>query len=305
MKRVGIIGAGMVGSAAANALALRESCDEIVLIDQNRAKAQGQAIDITLAAQGRVNVKSATIEELSDADVVILSLGVSEHSGQTRREQFENSASAFATLMPKILERSPEAIFIIAAQPVERMVKFASELPGIPRERVLGTGTVLQTKQLRQTLAQRIGVSAEHIHAQVIGGENAGVILWSNIQVAGLPLEDYLAVCGLELSSADKVEITNSIKLAGQRIVAGKSERHYGIGAGLAKITQAVLHDEHAILTVTVMSEYEDNAMPFALPCLVGREGALAKLMPPLGEDEQLSFQVSLESISRTISELS
>ncbi len=296
--KIGIVGAGLVGSAAADVLALRGAAREIVLVDKDEAKARAQALDIDVAAQHGVRVTSGTIHDLSGASAVIMALGINQKPGQTRREQFENTASAFGSLVPQILEVAPEAVLIVASQPLEPMTELAARLAGARHDQVIGTGTVVQTARLRDALAARIGVHPDHVHAHVIGEmSGAGVIAWSSITVAGLPLSAHLARRGLHFSAADQLEIADEVKHTALRIVDGKGERHFGVGAALARIAEVVVNDERAVMTVTAATK--SYGLALALPRLIGRAGVIATLEPELSGEEKLALEVSLESIRR------
>ncbi len=296
--KIGIIGAGLVGSTAANALGLRGSCDQIVLVDKDDAKAKAQALDIGVAAQHGVHVSHGTVHDLAGASAVILALGINQKPGQTRLEQFENSASAFGSLVPQILEIAPDAVLIVASQPLEPMTELASRLAGARHRQVIGTGTVVQTARLRTALAAKIGVHPDHVHAHVIGEmSSAGVIAWSNITVAGLPLQAHLARRGLPFTAADQISIADEVKHTALRIMDGKGERHFGVGAALARIAEVVANDERAVMTVTAATESYGVAL--AMPRLIGRAGVIATLEPELNDDEKLGLEVALESIRR------
>jgi L-lactate dehydrogenase len=296
--KIGIVGAGLVGSTAANALALRGSCAQVVLVDKDEAKAKAQALDIAVAAQHGVHVSSGSVKDLKGASAVILALGINQKPGQTRLEQFENSSSAFGSLVPQILEVAPDAVLIVASQPLEPMTELASRLAGAKHHQIIGTGTVVQTARLRTALATKIGVHPDHVHAHVIGEmSGAGVIAWSNITIAGLPLKEHLARRGMHFSAADQLEIADEVKHAALRIVDGKGERHFGVGAALARIAEVVANDERAVLTVTASTESYGVAL--AMPRLIGRAGVIATLEPDLNDDEKLGLEVALESIRR------
>lgn len=301
--KIGIVGAGLVGSAAANVLALRGTAHEIVLVDRDEAKAQAQALDIRVAAPDGVDVRSGSVQDLENALAVIFALGINQQPGQTRREQVENSSAAFLNLIPRVLEVAPSAVLIVASQPLEVMTELAAKLAGGKRNQIIGTGTVVQTARLRAAIAARIGVHPDHVHAYAIGEMGgASVICWSSLTVAGLPLETHLTKRGLHLSNAEKLTIADQVKHAAMRIVDGKGERHYGIGAALARLAEVVANDERAVLTVTALDEARGVAL--ALPRLIGREGVIATLEPELNDDEKLAFEVCTESIRRARQEV-
>jgi L-lactate dehydrogenase len=290
--KVGIVGAGMVGGATANALVLTGAAGEIVLVDASLERATAEAEDVLHAtpfAHG-ARVQAGGHDALPGAAVVILAAGVSQKPGETRLQLLERNAAVFAAIIPEVLRAAPETILLIATNPVDIMTQIAIRLAGLPPGRVLGSGTILDTARFRSQLATHLGVAAASVHGYVLGEHgDSEVLCWSAADVGGIPVSDFAAQIGRPLSDEVTAAIDDNVRRAAYRIIAGKGATWYGIGGGLARIVRAIRGDERALLTVSAITEGIGGGAPVALsmPRVVGRQGVEQTLRPRLSEAEQ------------------
>jgi L-lactate dehydrogenase len=298
IMKVGIVGAGMVGSAAAFAMVMQGAASEVVLIDRNRALAEAQAQDILHATpfSHAARVAAGEYADLHGAGVVVLSAGVSQQPGETRMELLDRNAKVFADIVPSVLRHAPDAILLVATNPVDVMTDVATRLSGLPRGRVFGSGTVLDTARFRALLGEYLGLSSKSVHAFVLGEHgDSEVLAWSSATIGGIGVDEIARQRGRAFTEADRAAIDVGVRRAAYSIINGKGATWYGIGGGLARIVQAIGSDERAVLTVSArIDRVEDvEGVTLSLPRAIGRGGAGAALMPQLTPAEHESLAAS------------
>jgi len=307
--KVGIVGAGMVGATAAHALVLRGSCDEIVLVDRNRELADAQAEDLLHATPFAhpLRVRAGDYDDLAGAGVVVLAAGVAQRPGETRLELLGRNAEVFAAIVPPVLEHCPDAVLLVATNPVDVMTDVAARLSGFPAGQVLGSGTILDTARFRALIGAHLDVSPKSVHANVLGEHgDSEVPCWSSAAVGGVPLAAYAARIGRPIDEAARQRIDDGVRRAAYRIIAGKGATWFGIGAGLARLVHAVATDERAVLTVSVPTAGFDPAIevPLSLPRIVGARGATEAVMPDLDAAEREALAKSAGIIRDAVAAL-
>jgi L-lactate dehydrogenase len=294
--KIGIVGAGFVGATAAFALVMRGVGRQIVLVDRNEARARAEADDLLHAVPFAhpLDVVAGGYSDLAGARVVLLTAGVSQQPGETRLHLLARNAAVFREIVPAVLEHAPDAVLIVATNPVDVMThiaaRFAAER-GVPAGRVLGSGTTLDTARFRTLLGRRLGVDAAHVHAYVVGEHgDSEVLTWSIATVGGLPLEDMAERHGVPFGAAVRTEIDAAVRGAAYAIISGKGATYYGVGSALARIFDTVLGDQRSVLTVC-SPEVEVAGVrdvTVSLPRLVGGAGVLETLpLVLLPEEEQ------------------
>ncbi|MEM8572475.1 MAG: L-lactate dehydrogenase [Pseudomonadota bacterium] len=303
--KLGIVGAGMVGSSAAFALCLRGTVREVVLVDQNFALAAAQAEDISHAipfASTSV-IRAGDYADLSDADVVIIAAGVSQRPGESRLELLGRNTEVFKQVIAQILNATPNPILLIASNPVDIMTDVATWLSGLPPERVIGSGTMLDTARFRVLLGDHLGVAPRSIHAYVMGEHGDSEVLgWAYARVGALPLPDFAANVSAAITQAIRDEIDVAVRRAAYRIINGKGSTYYGIGAGLARLVSVIRQDERAIFTTSTVTPDVGGVGPVALsvPRVIGSAGVVATLMPEMSEDEWMALKASATLLKET-----
>jgi L-lactate dehydrogenase len=255
-------------------------------------------------------VRAGNYSDLVGSKVVILTAGVGQRPGETRLQLLGRNAAIFRQVVPGVLEYAPEAVLVVATNPVEVMTHLAARYAaehGVPPTQVLGSGTTLDTARFRVLLAGCLGVDAQHIHAYVVGEHgDSEVLTWSLVTVGGMPLAEFCRTNELELTQSLREEIDHQVRHAAYGIIEGKGATYYGIGSALARIADAILRDERSILSVcTPVAEVAGVCdVTIALPHLVGGQGTLASFPLPLSEEEEAKLQASAKVVCDAIREL-
>jgi L-lactate dehydrogenase len=310
--KVGIVGTGLVGATAAYALVMRGVGREIVLIDKNMARAQAEADDIFHAVPFAhpMQVYAGDYADLNGSRVVILAAGVSQRPGETRLQLLGRNAAILRQVVPSVLQHAPDAVLLVAANPVDIMTHLAARYAaahGVPPMQVLGSGTTLDTARFRVLLGRHLGVDSQHIHAYVVGEHgDSEVLTWSLATVGGMPLAEFCRQHGIAYDESVRAEIDHRVRHAAYSIIEGKGSTYYGIGSALARIADTILRDQRSILTVcTPVAKVLDVCdVTISLPHLVGGEGVLASFPLPLSEGEQAKLRASAEIVCEAIEQI-
>jgi L-lactate dehydrogenase len=310
--KVGIVGSGFVGATAGYALVMQGVGREIVLVDKNTARAVAEADDIRHAVPFAfpLDVHAGGYEDLAGCKVVVLCAGVGQKPGETRLQLLQRNAGVFREVVPAVLKHAPDAVLVVASNPVDVMThlaaKFAREC-GVPAGRVLGSGTTLDTARFRSLLGGHCGVDPHHVHAYVIGEHgDSEVLTWSLAMIGGMPLEAFARLRGIDLSDAVRKDIDSKVRGAAYTIIGGKGATYYGIGSALARIVDAILHDQRSVLTVGAPTADVVGVrdVTVALPRLVGGQGVLETFPLPLSDQESASLHKSAAVIRKALDEL-
>ncbi len=293
--KVGIVGTGMVGSAAAFAIGLTGAASEIVLVDRDPALAEAQALDIAHAmpfGAGAV-LRSGDWDALKGAAVVIIAAGVAQLPGETRIDLLGRNAAVFRDVVGDILRVCPDTILLIASNPVDVMTQVTQRLSGLPTGRVIGSGTILDTARFRSLLGAHLGISPRSMHAYVLGEHGDSQVLgWSCAKAGAIPIFSFAAQVGSAITEEVRARIDERTRNVAYTIVAGKGSTYYGIGAGLARIVRAIRSDEQAVLSVsTVAAEVEGvRDVALSIPRVVGAAGVTAEVFPELDLSEHAAL---------------
>jgi L-lactate dehydrogenase len=310
--KVGIVGTGFVGSTAAYALVMRGVGREIVLVDKNEVRAAAEADDIRHAVPFAhpLNVRAGSYSDLAGCKAVVLCAGVGQKPGETRLELLRRNAAVFRAVVPSVLQHAPDAVIVVATNPVDVMTHLAARFAaegGVPAGRVFGSGTTLDTARFRSLIGARCGVDPHHVHGYVIGEHgDSEVLTWSLVSVAGIPLEAFARTRGVELSDAVRRDIDEKVRRAAYTIIGGKGATYYGIGCALARIVDTVLHDQRSVLTVCAPTADVAGVkdVTVALPRLVGGAGVIDTFPLPLSGTEQTQLRSSAGVIRQALDEL-
>src|SRR5512139_3589867 len=311
--KTGIVGSGFVGATAAYALVMRGVGRRVVLVDMNRARAEAEADDILHAVPFAhpLEVTAGDYADLAGCRVVVVSAGVGQKPGETRLELLGRNAQVFKQVIPKILEHAPDAILLIATNPVDIMThlaaRYAGEM-GVPSSRVIGSGTTLDTARFRALVGRQLNVDSQHIHAYVLGEHGDSEVLpWSLVTVGGIPLPEFCTGREISICEDDYASVDEKVRRAAYRIIEGKGATYYGIGSAIARITEVILQDERSILTVcTPMPEVAGvKNVTVSLPNLVGGEGIIQTFFPNLSLQETEALRSSAGIVRSVIDQLS
>ncbi len=290
--KVGIIGAGSVGSTTAFALIMKGVARKVVLIDANQAKAEAEASDLAHATPFAYanKVKAGTYEDLKGCEIVIVTAGANQKPGETRIDLLGRNVKIFESIIPQIAKAAPDTTLIITANPADIMTEVALKLSGFPKERVIGSGTVLDTARFRTLLGYHLGVSPQSIHANVIGEHgDSEVLVWSAGDAGTVSLDKLAEEFGKPFTPEVKAQIDDGVRNAAYKIIDGKGATFYGIAGALCRICSAISNNEYAILNVSTHHEDVEGVknVCLSLPTVLGKRGVHNVVYPVLNDEER------------------
>jgi len=307
--KVGVVGCGLVGSAAGFAIVLTGSAKALALVDVNKDLAEAQAEDILHATPfaEALAISAGDYDTLTGCHLVIMTCGVAQRPGESRLGLLKRNAAIFREVIPKVLEFAPDSLLLIASNPVDILTDVVARSSGLPRGRVFGSGTVLDTARFRSLIGACFGVAAHSVHAYVLGEHgDSEVLVWSSARVAGVPVGDFGEQIGAPLTDGMKADIDERVRRAAYRIISGKGFTNYGIGAGLAKIARVIRDDDRTVLTLSMPTDFIEglNGMSLSLPRILGASGVLATVRPPLSPEEDSALQRSAQVLGEAKSSI-
>ncbi len=308
--KIGIVGCGNVGSATAYACALKGLGTELVLVDKNHALAVAQAGDILHATPfaAPIPVRAGSFDDLEDAGLIMIAAGVNQQPGETRLDLLKRNADVFADIIPKIIKAAPKAILLNATNPVDVITHLIDHLANKPKPGcVLGSGTILDTARFRALLGQHLGVSSHSVQAYVLGEHGDSEVLhWSGVTVANMPLAAAAVQLAAPVTQDTRQQMDEEVRRAAYKIIQGKGATWFGIGAGMARLAQAILQNEHAILTCCMrMPEVEGiSDITLSLPQIITARGVQKTIIPILDQTEKPLLRRSAEILKRAITSL-
>lgn len=301
--KVAVVGVGAVGAATTLALVERGTCREIVLVDIDTRRARGVALDMAYSAplSPTVDVSCGAPAAIAGAQLVIITAGVNEKTGgatdrtdpKGRLALLETNARVYRDLVPRIVEQAPDAVLMVVTDPPDPLADLTRALAG--HDRVFSTGTLLDSLRFRVHLAERLRVRARDVQALVVGEHGTSEVpLWSSATVGGLNVLDLLAEGGHDIAQV-RAEIDNEIRYANINIIEGTGASQYGIGAVCARLAQAVLRDEHAVLPVAAY--HTGYRVTLSLVSVLGADGVEQMHMPRMSDEERAALQRSAEAL--------
>ena len=308
--KVGIVGTGAVGATAAFALVMKGVGRRIVLVDANVERARAEADDILHAVPfaAPLQITPGDYADLVGCRVVIVAAGVGQKPGESRLQLLSRNAAVFRDVIPAVLDVAPEAILIVATNPVDVMTHVAARLAadfGIDPHRVIGSGTMLDTARFRTLLGRAVGIDSRHVHAYVVGEHgDSEVLAWSTARVGGVPIGEFTAQRRIPFGDEERARIDDGVRHAAYRIIEGKGATYYGVASALASMTTVVLHDRRALMTVctpqTSIAGVHDVTV--SMPHVVGGEGVIGAHHPlSLDDSEQEALHRSAALIREQI----
>lgn len=308
--KVGVVGTGMVGSSFAYALTQRGIANELVLVDIDPARAEGEAMDLNhgLPFVRPMTIRSGSYADLAGAEVVVLTGGVNQRPGETRIDLLNRNAEVFREIVPQIISVNPNGVLLIATNPVDILTYISAELAQLPAGRVIGSGTILDTARFRFLLGSYFGVDPRSVHAYIVGEHgDTELALWSSATIGGVPLREFVGPQGAHYNQADMDSLFEQTRTAAYEIIKRKRATYYAIGLGLLTIVEAILRDQKTVLTVssTLTGQYGVDGIASSLPSIVGRGGVEQILTLPLEEQELAAFRHSAQSLKDRLSQAS
>lgn len=296
-NKVVVIGCGNVGMSYAYALLnQRTNVGELVLIDLDEERVEGEVMDLNhcLAfAPSQINIKAGSYEDCKDAKLVVIAAGANQNPGETRMDLINKNSAIFKNIVTSVTKSGFDGIFLVATNPLDVMTYLTWKYSKFPSSKVLGSGTSLDTSRLRYLIGSKIGVSPKNIHAYVVGEHgDSEFVPWSNANVGLQNIKNFLKEEELE-------EICDEVKNAAYEIINKKGATYYGIGMCLVRITNAILGDENAIITVSGYDE--DNDIYIGIPSILNKDGVKSRIYINLTDDEKNKLQSSVDIIKKAI----
>jgi L-lactate dehydrogenase len=305
--KIGIVGAGQVGATAAYAMALRGVGSEIVLVDRKADLAMAQAHDILDATPFAhpVRLRAGEAADLDGAGIVVLAAGASQKPRESRLDLLSRNAEIFAAIVPAVVAAAPDTILLVASNPVDIITQIVTVIAarhGVRPERVIGSGTILDSARFRTLLAAYLGISPAYIDARVLGEHGDSEVLhWSAATAGDLSAREAARQLGRELTEADRSRIDTAVRRAAYVIVEGKGATWFGVGAGLARLAQVIQDDERALITCSMsMAECHGvRDVALSLPRVLGARGVVTTFMPNLDAGESAALKRSAEILKQ------
>ncbi len=310
-RKIVLIGTGLVGMSFAFAALNQNICDELVLIDIDRRRAEGEAMDLNhgLAfSNANMKITAGDYEDCADADLAVLCAGVGQRPDESRLELLGRNAQVFRSIVEPVVRSGFEGIFLVATNPVDIMTRITYELSGFNAKRVVGTGTTLDTARLRYLLGEYLSVNPKNIHAYVMGEHgDSEFVPWSQALVSTKPIREICRDSQNRYDFAAIESISEQVRGAAQQIIAAKKATYYGIGMTLARIARSILFNENSVLTLSarLMGEYGQRELYAGVPCIVNRHGIDRILELSLTKEEQAQFQNSCRVLRSSFDSLS
>ena len=301
-RKLAVIGCGFVGSASAFALMQSGLFSEMVLIDANRARAEGEALDIShgLPFAKPMKIYAGDYPDLADASLIVVTAGAGQKPGETRLDLVKKNVSIFRSIIPSITQYNKEAILLIVANPVDILTYAAAKLSGFPENRVFGTGTVLDTARLKYLLGEHLQVDSRAVHAFILGEHgDSEIVAWSSANVSGLPLHNFCEMRGYFDHDAAMETLAAGVKNSAYEIIEKKGATYYGIAMSVRRVCEAIVRDEKSILPVSSVQHgsYGIQDVALSLPAVVGKDGVETIVPIALSDEEIAALQASAQTL--------
>ncbi|KIL43515.1 lactate dehydrogenase [Jeotgalibacillus alimentarius] len=299
-NRVALIGTGFVGSSYAFGLLNQGVADELIMIDLNEEKAKGDVLDLNhgkVFAQQSLNISFGTYEDCKDVDLVVICAGANQKPGETRLQLVEKNLKIFHSIVTQVTDSGFDGIFLVATNPVDVLTYAVWKYSGFPKERVIGSGTILDTARFRFLLGEYFQVAPQNVHGYIIGEHGDSELpVYSSVDVGGVAVLDMIKKHP-EYTQEDLDEIFVNVRDAAYQIINSKGATYYGIAMGLVRITRAILHNENSILTVSALmeGEYGEEDVYIGVPAIINRDGVREVVELNLSDQEKEQFAKSAD----------
>lgn len=307
-RKVVLVGTGFVGMSFAYSLLNQGGVNELVLIDVLKEKAEGEAMDLSHGvpyAPAKMKIKAGDYDECKDADIVVITAGINQKPKQTRLELVQTNAKIIKEITENVVKSGFNGIFVIASNPVDIMTYVVAKVSGFPKERVIGSGTALDTARVRYLIGEYLGVSSKNIHAYIMGEHgDSSFVSWENAYVGCKKMKDIMKDNNHPMS--DLAEIHKDVVNAAYEIIEKKKATYYGIGVALTKIVKAILNDENEIMTLSSYQrgEYNQEGLYIGVPTIIGANGVKEILELKLTDEDQAKFDNSCNILRDIIKEI-
>lgn len=309
-RKIAIIGCGFVGSACAFALMQSGLFSEMVLIDSNEERAEGEALDIShgLPFSKPMQIYSGTYDDITDAGIIAITAGAGQKPGESRLELVHKNVEIFKSIIPEISKRNYKGILLIVSNPVDIMTYTALKLSGLPSNQVFGSGTVLDTARLKYLLGEHLGVDARSVHAFILGEHgDSEIAAFSSANVSGIELKEFCDfACKTDKHEEAMKEIAEDVKLSAYEIIKKKGATYYGIAMSVRRICEAIILDQKSILPISCLQNGKNGIenVVLSMPMIVGKHGAERSVEISLNEEERQAIKSSADMLKGIIKTL-
>ncbi|MDD4367568.1 MAG: L-lactate dehydrogenase [Oscillospiraceae bacterium] len=309
MRKCAMIGCGFVGSSSAFSLLQSGLFSEMVLIDVNQARAEGEAMDLShgLPFARPMDIYAGSYDDIADCGIIIVTAGANQKPGESRLDLVQKNTAIFKSIIPEISRRHFEGILLIVSNPVDILTYVALKLSGLPAHRVIGSGTVLDSGRLKYLLGRKLKVDSRSVHANIIGEHgDSELAVWSSANVSGVPLEHFSKLRGDTETPRELEHLYEDVRDSADAIIRKKGASYYGIALAVRRITECIIRDEHSILPVSslVPGIYGLQDLCLSLPTVVGAEGIEQVLDIELNQEEEQELKRSAATIKEVLSQL-
>ncbi len=310
IQKCGIIGCGFVGATTAFTLLGSGLFSEMVLLDANTAKARGEAMDLnhSLPFAKPMRVWAGDYADLSDCALNIITAGANQKPDETRMDLIHRNVAIFKDIIPRITAVNRDCILLIVSNPVDVLTYAALKLSGFPPQRVIGSGTVLDTARLKYLLGEHLHVDSRSVHAFIIGEHgDSELAVWSSANVSGIDLSDFCEICGECTAASTMRALYEDVRDSAYQIIEDKGATYYAIAMAVRRIAECIVRDEHSVLPVStlVQAHYGLDGICMGVPSIVGRTGVETVLDIPLSSDEMRNLQTSAQALREAIDQIS
>lgn len=301
-RKVAVVGCGFVGSSSAFALMQSGLFSEMVLIDVDAKRAEGEALDIAhgIPFASPMKIYAGDYADAADAAIIVVTAGAAQKPGETRLDLVNKNVGIFKSIMPQIRDSGFAGILLIVSNPVDVLTYAAIRMTGLPEGRVIGSGTVLDTARLKYMLGQHLSVDPRDVHAYVMGEHgDSEFAAWSSAMVAGVPLNTFCEMRGHREHKAAEARIAENVKNSAYEIIEKKHATYYGIAMSVKRICTAIMHDEDCVLPVSslMVGEYGLNDIAISMPTIIGKNGVVCRVPVSLSEEELAQLHSSADAL--------
>lgn len=305
-RKVAVIGTGFVGSSSAFALMESGLFSEMILLDADQNRAEGEALDIShgLPFARPMKITAGTYDDLVDAAIIVITAGAGQKPGETRLDLVKKNVAIFRTIIGEIAKRNCQGILLIVANPVDILTYVALKLSGFPENRVFGSGTTLDTARLKYLLGERLSVDARSVHAWIIGEHgDSQIAAWSSANVSGVPLSDFCSMRGFTEHDQNMEDIAEDVKNSAYRIIEKKKATYYGVAVAVRRICEAIIRDEKSVLPVSSIQHgaFGIDGVALSMPAIVGKNGVEKQIPIKLSEKEQIELRKSADALKEVL----
>lgn len=307
--KISIIGAGFVGATTAYAIMTEGLASEIVIVDIDKEKAKGEVMDLVhgVSFVKPVDIIAGDYKDTKDSDIVIITAGAGPKPGETRLDLINKNYKVFKSIVPPVVENSPNSIIVVVSNPVDILTYVTYKLSGFPPERVIGSGTVLDTSRFKYLLSKHFQVDARNIHSYILGEHgDSEIAAWSLTNIAGINVDDYCRTICNKCDGNFKNSIYENVKNAAYEVLERKGNTSFAVALAVRRIVEAIIRDEDSILTVSTLlkGEFGIEDIYMGIPCVVGETGIKRTLEVKLNEEELKELRESAEVLNNSLKEI-